>query len=309
MATSAAPGYFHNWRVGKVQKPFVDGALHSNLPVQYALDEKEKIWPSQTHHKLLDALVSVGTGIQEKDFHIPKWLDFASTGEIAKSYHDNIVDTNKVWKRFQQSDKYNAAQHHRLNVHLGTEKIGLDDWQHMQRLLNIADAEYNGLSSQGPYTESLAYRIEAVANRLVASLLFFEPSELRDRLPPGQWPGQTPQSIPGHILCRLEHGSKAHGLLLHRITNFFHCEADRPPTAIRLPLQWRARALDSSGRFAIPCTISSTTDQSTLQSLAVTLEPPSGSIEQKRRWFNHNMTPISGFPTTFRQLQTITSRS
>lgn len=309
MATSAAPGYFHSWRVGKVQKPFVDGALHSNLPVQYALEEKEKIWPSQTSHKLLDALVSVGTGIQEKDFHIPKWLDFASIGEIAKSYYDNIVDTNKAWIRFQQSDKYCAAQHHRLNVDLGPEKVGLDDWRHMQRLLDLAEAEYNGCLSQRPSMESLAYRTEAVANRLVASMLFFEPSELRDRSPPGQWSSQIPQSIPGRILCRLEHGSRAYGLLLHRITGLFHCEADRPPTKINLPLRWRAKALESGGRFAIPCTISSTTDQSTLQSLSVTLEPPPQTNEQVRRWFSGTMTPISGFPTTFRQLQTISSPS
>lgn len=308
MATSAAPGYFHNWRVGKLQKPFVDGALHSNLPVQYALDEKEKIWPYQTSHRLLDALVSVGTGIQERDFQIPKWLDFASSGEVAKSYHDNIVDTNKVWKRFQQNEKYNPAKHHRLNVHLGTEKIGLDDWQQMQRLLNIADAEYIGLSSQRPPTESLAYQIEAVANKLVATLLFFEPSDPRDRSPPGQWPGQIPKSIPGNILCRLERGSKAYGLLLHRITNFFHCEAGRPATPIRLPPHWRARALESNGHFAIQCTINSTADQSTPQSLAVMLEPPPGSTEQMRRWFNRNMTPISGFPTTFKNLQDISSR-
>jgi patatin-like phospholipase/acyl hydrolase len=40
MATSAAPGFFHEWCIDDPEKrrqddvPFVDGTLYSNLPVQ-----------------------------------------------------------------------------------------------------------------------------------------------------------------------------------------------------------------------------------------------------------------------------------
>src|SRR5690242_5061474 len=99
MATSAAPGYFHEWRIDdpenrrKDQVPFVDGALHSNLPAECALDERDRIWPAhQGYKKPLDILVSVGTGKQPKNFTIPGWMNFVGVGDVAAEYHNNIIN-------------------------------------------------------------------------------------------------------------------------------------------------------------------------------------------------------------------------
>ena len=48
LATSAAPIYFkplERGERGSSPKLYVDGALHANLPVDYALWEAQKIWP------------------------------------------------------------------------------------------------------------------------------------------------------------------------------------------------------------------------------------------------------------------------
>jgi hypothetical protein len=41
-------------------------------------------------------VVSVGSGRQSGEFHIPKWMSFANAGEAAKVYMKNVFDTDAI---------------------------------------------------------------------------------------------------------------------------------------------------------------------------------------------------------------------
>lgn len=177
MATSAAPGFFQKWLIGTPAKPYVDGALLENMPVKYALDEKDKIWPPHKRHRPLDTLVSVGTGVQLRSSGLPGWLDIASIGEVAKAYYDNVIDAQQVWKKFTESSRYDPGKHIRLNVALEGHNVELDDWLQMDRLINIVNTSYD----QGITAPLLAHEVEKVAYKLTANLLFFEPDTPHNR--------------------------------------------------------------------------------------------------------------------------------
>lgn len=300
MATSAAPGFFRKWMIGDPPKPYVDGALLSNLPVTYALDEKERIWPTRTEHnyRQLDALVSVGTGIQDHGFHLPGWLDVASIGEVAQAYFDNIVDTQAVWQKFRDSGRYDSERHYRLNVNLKGASVGLDGWDQMKPLIEQVDTDYHTLHR----FPSLAFDIEKVAYRLTAGLFFFEPDPQIAKNAVHE--AKTTYMLDGCIWCRLEHGSEPFWSLMHRVTAFWLKEGNDPPTHIYLRPDWRSRLSVNGNKFAVRCRIS-TRDPSKLQTLSVTLGPP--PVTETARWSSiletHEKTPISGFPITFSQLQ------
>ena len=73
LATSAAPFYFKPFVKEETGKDYVDGALHSNMPVSYALAEMRNIWPELGKCNP-DILLSVGTGIQDKEVVFPRPL-------------------------------------------------------------------------------------------------------------------------------------------------------------------------------------------------------------------------------------------
>jgi hypothetical protein len=300
MATSAAPGFFQKWLIGTPPKPYTDGALRLNLPVDYALEEKDRIWPPDKDHRPLDTLVSVGTGVQVSGFNLPGWLDVAGVGELAKAYYDNVIDTRAVWKKFTESSNYDAEVHHRLNVPL-EENVELDDWASMTKLIKLVDTSYHQMST----APSLAYEIEKVAYRLTASLLFFEPDPPTARNPIYDQRGlQHLEEIRGHIWCRLEQGSRPFSALIHRIDTFWRKEGTDPWTPVQLAPDWKSR-IDVQGKaFSLRCTIS-TRHPEKLQTLAVRLHPP--HYTSTARWLailpSEERTPISGFPITFTQLK------
>ncbi|KAL2352357.1 hypothetical protein BJ546DRAFT_205989 [Cryomyces antarcticus] len=96
LATSAAPFYFKPYVKRDRMKRYVDGALHANMPAILALEEKKRTWPAQKertradalpyHETRVDALVSVGTGIQQKDFNIPSVLEIAGLPEVWETF-------------------------------------------------------------------------------------------------------------------------------------------------------------------------------------------------------------------------------
>jgi hypothetical protein len=122
--------------------PFVDGALHSNLPVEYALEEKERIWPNyQGYSKSLDLLVSVGSGRQPVEFHIPKWMNFANAGEPAKVYMKTVFNTDAVWEAFIKSRNFSPGRHFRLTIDL-EHRVSLDHWKKLEEVHQAVDRAY-----------------------------------------------------------------------------------------------------------------------------------------------------------------------
>lgn len=288
----------------------MDGALHSNLPAPFALQEMERIWPPRTSRpsKVLDTLVTVGTGIQNEDFQIPSWLDVASLGDVAKSFYDNTVDTEKTWQKFKETMGYAPDRQFRLNVEIKGDHVALDRYDQMPMLVDLVDKEYHDPRS------GLAVAIERAAYRLTASLLYFEPDplsptdlSLHARSPVRQ------EEIRGQIWCRLAKGSPQLKRLVHRIAGFWrreHVRNDRgfvphPWTQIRVPDNWKVGIVKYNEHFALPLAVR-TRNPDAMQTIAIELHPP--SLHEKARFAkliddHDDYTPISGFPVEFRQLQ------
>lgn len=302
MATSAAPGFFHEWRIDdpenrkRYQVPFVDGALHSNLPVKTALEEKERIWPKQqSYTKPLDLLLSVGTGSQPpEEFKIPNWMNVANVGEAAMVYMKQIVNTDNVWDSFiKTTNTVDPGHYFRLTIGL-KEKVPLDNWEQMESLCRLVDSTYEE-SRKSLVPGSLFYTIDKIAYHLVASMLFYEPEGIL-RLPAA---GRRVEVISGNIWCRLGSSDTAMRKLLNRIEGFYLQEHSRQPTPLQLNHDWKnvlLKRIIRSEPFSVPCKIGSTEDSSIMQTLAVKLHPPAESGMPV-------FVPISGFPTTFNQLR------
>src|SRR5579862_508641 len=56
LATAAAPFYFRPFDKGETSKNYIDGALHANLPIEYALEEMDNLWAKVDGGVTLDAL-------------------------------------------------------------------------------------------------------------------------------------------------------------------------------------------------------------------------------------------------------------
>jgi hypothetical protein len=301
LATSAAPGFFRKWKIGAPPKPFVDGALHSNLPAPFALEEMERIWPRRSSPKVLDTLVTVGTGIQGQSFSLPNWLDVASLGEVAAAFYYNTVDTESTWVRFQGSQAFDPSRHHRLNVDIKGDHVGLDRWDKMPKLRSLVNDEYYNLQS------GLAVAIERVSYKLAASLLYFEPesSSSRDHSPHSKSPNRR-EEVRGQIWCRLPRESNELRRLVQRISGFYrretHLNVDQPWMPIRMDENWKSQIISGRDHFVVPCVVSTLRPDS-LQTIAVELNPPSRSREANLEPLGREKVPISGFPVSFRDLQ------
>ncbi|OQU96994.1 hypothetical protein CLAIMM_02999 [Cladophialophora immunda] len=302
MATSAAPGYFREWRIDdpenrrQGQVPFRDGALHSNLPVQCALEEQNRIWPAHRGYKKpLDILVSLGTGKQLKETNIPSWMKFAGLADVAAAYYKNVVNTDTVWEAFakSQSKNFSPHRHFRLTVDLH-EPVALDDWNKMRNLEEIVSKAYMA-SEKSKNPNGLWSQVETIAYKLTASLLFFEP----DRIEYSHVRNRGREEIRGRILCRLQTPSTAIRNLIYRIEGFYHQTENRHETAIPIRRGWKETLLQverDNKPFEIPCGLDDTEGDTAPQSLLVKLKPPM-EAGQAVSW------PISGFPMTHKELK------
>lgn len=302
MATSAAPPYFHEWRIDDPenrrlgQVPFADGALHSNLPVECALEEQDRIWPEhQGYKKPLDIMVSVGTGKQPGNFKLPRWMDFAGTGELASAYVKNVFDTDRVWDTFSKSRLYSRSRHFRLTVEL-EKNVDLDEWDKMPHLYERVNQVYLE-SKRTKEPLGLWNQIENVAYQLTASLLFFEPREC-EMQPSG--PDRRRETVTGHIWCRLQTDNPAVRTLIDRIDGFYHRE-ERHSNATRMQLEWNwKQKLMHQQRNGEPlelrCGLDGGTDANALQYVFVSLKPPREAGESR-------LVPISGFPISYNKIR------
>ena len=301
LATSAAPLYFRPFKKAATEKDYVDGALHANFPATIALDEISKIWPGSAH---LDILLSVGTGIQEKEYRIPSVAKIGGVEKIFAMFY-NSLDTERSYKALMDASQVNLACHriHRLNAHIQGGYIALDDHKKLEELERMVKNQVKG---EGGVLHSLGKRIVEVADLLIANLFFLEPDEgtlfspsLRDPV--------SPQRIKffGSIRCRLAHESPELKQLVNKVDEFWlkeivsanPGELDRddptlvPCTVIPLTDGQRSNIRMHRKRFRVQITITTFDPINTQQLIAVKLKGRTRAI------------PISGFPVTLQELQ------
>ena len=277
--------------------------MHANLPVGAALKEMKRLWPPAHDHSIrLDMLLSVGTGIQDREVALPSVARVGGFETVCKTFF-NSLDTEAAWRDFKNDPDYSPEQHRRLNVPLTGSHIGLDDHKSMNRMIDMVEKQYND-SIGSPF--GFAASLGKVADQLKASLLYFEP----DSAPAARTStyakfGPQGYELRGTIRCRLLRRSESLGLLVRNID-----ELKQRQRAGRdnVPGSWTQIAIEASLRrevrvgdawFRVPC-ILKTQDKDTEHTVAVRLRLPneggvSGSTTE--------LIPISGFPVTFKDLE------
>jgi hypothetical protein len=277
--------------------------LHANLPVGAALREMKRLWPSAHDHSIrLDMLLSVGTGIQEREVSLPSVARVGGFETVCKTFF-NSLDTEAAWRDFTHDPDYSPEQHRRLNVPLTGSHIGLDDYKSMNRMIEMVDKQYNG-SLGSP--DGFAAKLGKTADQLKASLLYFEPdSAPAARTSTYAKVGPQGYELRGTIRCRLLRRSESLGLLVRGID-----ELKQRQRAGRdsVPGSWTQITMESSLRrevrvgdawFRVPC-ILKTQDKETEHTIAVRLRMPN---EGGSSGGTTELIPISGFPVTIKDLE------
>jgi len=304
LSTSAAPYYFKPFRRGIPIREFADGALHANLPVRAALREMKRLWHATTN---LDALVSVGTGIQDHEVQLPNVARIGGFEAVCKTFF-NSLDTETTWNDFTHEREYSAELHHRLNVPIDGDYVGLDDYKAIPRMLQSVESQDRN-TSWSPH--SYLFRLGIVVDRLKASLLFFEPDpSLAAEESTFLRVGPAGYELRGTIRCRLCKSSDSLGLLVDSIEDFSQSqrtssssnevEGHATWTTIKFSDALRKDVRTSDAWLRVPCILKSR-DKDTEHTVAVRLRKPLGAGAS-----GTSLTariPISGFPATFGELE------
>lgn len=311
LATAAAPFYFPPFVKAETMKNYVDGALHANLPIQYALEEMANLWPNLGSETLLDALVSVGTGIQRKELDIPKILEIGGFKQICTNFHNNI-NTERLWKKLISNSSYSPELRHRihrLNANIPNEYVALDDYKKMGAMEDMVARQMEG-STGSP--SPLAMNIAKTADILTASLFFFEPDPLG--LADTNFSGSATAGrceLKGSIRCRLAKNSQELKKLLNIVDGFWKAEIKNAspsltPTSLEnnnwtqvKPGNWKNGVKTGGAWFNVDCTISTHEPTEMQQVIAVSLIPP----KEEEQHYSYKPLPISGFPISFKELQ------
>jgi patatin-like phospholipase/acyl hydrolase len=298
LATSAAPFYFRKFEKPETKKDYTNGALHSNFPIQYTLEEIARVWPMADGDKVpLDILLSVGTGKQEREIKIPSMLKIGGFEAVVTSFHNNL-DCHRKWLEFSalhMGDRYLHRKVHRLNASIEGSYVALDHYKRMKSIDDNIAARM-----QDP---AFASEITALADTLTASLLFFEPT----RSPRTGLPSRDRAHLPGSIRCRLARDSSPLKNLIDLIDSLWYKEIwnDKELTEtnhwIKIPLSdhMRTKVRNQREWLRVPYTISTIESHSTQQVLAVTLRrrSPITSVAAQLP------IPISGFPVSVHSLE------
>ena len=308
LATASAPFYFPPFEKAETMKNYVDGALHANLPIQCALDEMANLWPNRDAKTSLDALVSVGTGIQRKEVDIPKILEIGGFKQICTNFHNNI-NTERTWEKLVNSPSLPnefRRKIHRLNAHIRDEHVALDDYKKMGAMEGMVAEQMQDIAGR---PSPLATNVATIVDTLIASLFFFEPdpSSLA-KINYGGPRAYKRHELKGTIRCRLARNSQELKRLLNRVKGFFQREVHKSTpssdngngwNAVKLPENWRNGVRTVGAWFRMECTISTFEPTEKLQVIAVTLMPP----KKEEEYYPYMPYPISGFPISFRDLQ------
>lgn len=307
LATAAAPFYFRPFEKAETMKNYVDGALHANLPIQYALEEMANLWPNPDGRTSLDALVSIGTGIQKKEIDIPKILEIGGFKQICTSFHNNI-NTERIWERLiNNSSLSDELRHriHRLNADIKDDYVALDDYKKMGAMGGMVAGQMEEVAGR---PSSLSMNIAKVADILTASLFFFEPNPFS--LAKTNFSGSAAAGryeLKGTIRCRLARNSQELKRLLNIVKGFWQREIHKTTlsldrkgwTEVKLADNWKNGVRMAGAWFNVECTISTYEPTEMQQVIAVTLAPP----KEEEEHYSYMPFPISGFPISFNDLQ------
>ena len=301
LATSAAPFYFKPFNKTTTDRDYVDGAVHANLPISYALSEIKKIWP-ELGSSPPDLLVSVGTGNQESKLNFPNIFDIGGLQKLCNVFHQNL-DTGRLWQEFREGHRNEPRlmeRIHRLNADIAPPYVALNDYERMPEL--AASVQGQMQSAQSP----LPRLVSRTADILVANLFFFEPaSEEIDGLPPlapgrAESPRRTFR-LRGTVRCRLLRASPALKELTRRVARFAHKELlpDAAPYGdadgwTPQPVSDDVRAGVASGEdfLRVPVHVLVHEKEPVRQAFALVLRGREGEAP----------IPISGFPVTLNEL-------
>lgn len=316
LATAAAPFYFRPFEKEETSKDYVDGALHANLPIQYALEELANLWPKSDCDTSLDILVSVGTGIQQKENFLPTLLKIGGFQQIFRSFQANI-NTERLWRQMINNFSYATETRNRiqrLNAEIEGDYVALDNYQKMKAMEDMVDRQTDQI---GDKPSPLAMRVAKVADMLIASLFFFEPdiSSFAD----GNFGDPTAArkyELNGSIRCRLKKNSPELKRLLNirgGVDGFWQQEVEKSAfsatslsindncgyTRIPFSVNERNRIVTGNAWFRVNCIISTQEPIDMQQVIAITLASTGGEEKAGLR----EKIPISGFPISFRDLQ------
>jgi hypothetical protein len=302
LATSSAPFYFRKFEKIETKKNYTDGALHANFPVQYALEEIDRVWKIPGEKKApLDLLLTVGTGQQRREIVIPVPLRIGGFEAVCTSFHNNL-DSHRQWSEFKRvylDDNHLRSKVHRLNTCIEGDYVALDHYKKMRDIDKHISIQALDLD--------FAKTMDNLARTLIAKLFFFEPSSLyRDS---GSLVSRQNDCIQGTIRCRLARESTPLKNLVDVIDSFWyrevHTEADlnkendqwRP-----IPLLDRQRSRVRTQRewLRIDYTIAPVESLETQQVIGVTLRR---SVLANGPIYIMAPVPISGFPVEWRILQ------
>lgn len=136
-ATSAAPLYFDPIRFGFPPLTYGDGGFHYNNPVRIAVDESNRIWDPSKDRRI-GCILSIGTGK-------PPLRAVGDRGhEILLSLKEVVTDTEQTAEEFaaeiEDMDPMKKPNYFRFNVEQGLEEVGLEEWDHFERLAAATSA-------------------------------------------------------------------------------------------------------------------------------------------------------------------------
>ncbi|KAN0072294.1 hypothetical protein V8E54_009223 [Elaphomyces granulatus] len=266
LATAAAPFYFRPFEKAETMKNYVDGALHANLPIQYALEEMANLWPNFGSETLLDALVSVGTGIQKKDLDIPKILEIGGFKQI--SMEDMVAR--------QMDGSASGPSPLAMHIAKAADILTASLFFFEPDPFSLADTNFGGsaaaASGRCELKGSIRCRLARNSQELKKLLNIVD----------GFWKREiknaSPLVSPGLASMSLE---------------------DNNWTQVKLKGNWKNRVRTGGAWFNVDCTISTHEPTEMQQVIAVSLLPP----KEEEKHYSYKPLPISGFPISFKELQ------
>lgn len=142
LASSSAPIFFPPHKVGNFL--LADGGLWANSPVLVALAEAKKIFNTEPNDVVI---VSIGTGVEENDYHInTKWWGFL-TGWKKEKFISMIL--NLQTKTNNSLLKFLMPKENILRLTYTSDKaLPLDDVSQNENLLSKADKDFSDRHSE-----------------------------------------------------------------------------------------------------------------------------------------------------------------
>ncbi|KIV80057.1 hypothetical protein PV11_07587 [Exophiala sideris] len=317
-ATSAAPKIFKPYGHVESGHTFIDGGVYFNNPIEIALQEQALIWP-QPRPRLPDIVLSLGTGYVPGKLSRPKQSVSpapASKGPISYYKHLLKIAVDHVKSSQKSEDVYHRVRQHynnssqaancffRFNMPFEDGIPKPDDVRSMPFLMKSADDELVSHFDD----------IRRIANRLIASSFYFEPTPDSMKQDP-----RGSIELRGHIRCRFtgSHLEAFGDLLKSRCQEAFNSPNGHGRThSPCFVLEDRSRPQDAAQVVLSDHVIRVMTEQGkfNLGQITVSLSNPNAESDIYLRFGSEFVSEannsISGFPRYWddRRLTPMTSR-